>query len=289
MAHRRQAGDGKGLLHGVAGADRVDPRGERAGRGHRAHRQVRLAAHGRHRHRRPRPRRALPARGRLELGDVERVHPLRRRLRVRSRRGNRHLHRQAARARAGGARRPDDAEIRGARPRRGAQLKLGILGGTFDPVHNAHLAIAKTARQALGLDKVLWIPTGKPGYRKPPVASVFDRLAMLALALKDEPAYEIDRRELEAGASPYTVDTLSALRRERPCDEFYLLLGADQYASFRAWRRPEDVARLARIAVFTRPGYELPAGEAIVVAMTPMPVSASDIRARAARGESLDG
>jgi nicotinate-nucleotide adenylyltransferase len=97
---------------------------------------------------------------------------------------------------------------------------LGILGGTFDPVHNAHLAIAKTAMQTLALDKILWIPTGKPGYRKPPVASVFDRLAMLALALKDEPDYEIDRRELEASASPYTVDTLTALHAERPKDKF---------------------------------------------------------------------
>src|SRR4051812_3174280 len=86
---------------------------------------------------------------------------------------------------------------------------------------------------------------------------------MLELALKGEPAYEIDRRELDASASPYTVDTLTALRAERPRDEFYLLLGADQYASFRGWRRPADVARLAHIAVFTRPGYELPAGEAV--------------------------
>jgi nicotinate-nucleotide adenylyltransferase len=165
---------------------------------------------------------------------------------------------------------------------------LGILGGTFDPVHNAHLAIARTAAQSLGLDGILWIPTGKPGYRKPPVASAFDRLAMLALALKDEPGYEIDRRELEAGASPYTVDTLAALCAEHPQDEFHLLLGADQYAALRGWRRPAEVARLARIAVFTRPGYEVGA-EALVVPMTPLAVSASDIRARAARGESLAG
>lgn len=166
---------------------------------------------------------------------------------------------------------------------------MGILGGTFDPVHNAHLAMARTAMQSLGLESILWIPTGKPGYRKPPVASAFDRLAMLALALKDEPAWEIDRRELEAGASPYTVDTLTALRAERPRDALYLLLGGDQYAALRGWRRPGDVARLARIAVFTRPGYELDARGALVVPMAPLAVSASDIRARAARGESLEG
>ncbi|HEY5898381.1 MAG TPA: nicotinate-nucleotide adenylyltransferase [Burkholderiales bacterium] len=165
-----------------------------------------------------------------------------------------------------------------------------MLGGTFDPVHNAHLSIAKTAMHSLGLQRILWIPTGKPGYRKPPVASVFDRLAMLALALKEEPDYEIDRRELESSASPYTVDTLTMLRAERPGDDLYLLLGADQYASFRGWRRPTDVARLARVAVFTRPGYELAAGgDVIVVPMAPLAVSASDIRARAARGASLAG
>ena len=119
---------------------------------------------------------------------------------------------------------------------------MGILGGTFDPVHNAHLAIAKTALQSLGLAKVLWIPTGKPGYRKPPVASAFDRIAMLALAVKDEADYEIDSRELASSASPYTVDTLTALRAERPEDEFYLLLGADQHASLRGWHRPAELS-----------------------------------------------
>jgi nicotinate-nucleotide adenylyltransferase len=142
---------------------------------------------------------------------------------------------------------------------------------------------------SLGLEKVLWIPTGKPDYRKPPVASAFDRVTMLALALKDEPDFEIDSRELAPGALPYTVDTLAALHADRPEDEFYLLLGADQHASFRSWRRPAEVKRLARLAVFTRPGYPVAPGDAIDVRMTPLAISGSDIRARAARGESLEG
>jgi nicotinate-nucleotide adenylyltransferase len=156
-------------------------------------------------------------------------------------------------------------------------------------VHNAHLAIAKSAMQSLGLERILWIPTGKPGYRNPPVASVFDRIAMLALALKDETAYELDSRELAPGASPYTVDTLKALHADRPEDEFYLLLGADQFAALRSWHRPADVQRLARVALVTRPGYQVDSGEALVVPMTPLAISASEVRARAARGESLDG
>jgi len=149
--------------------------------------------------------------------------------------------------------------------------------------------MAKSAMQSLGLEKVLWIPTGKPGYRKPPVASAFDRVTMLALALKDEADFEIDSRELAPGASPYTVDTLATLHADRPGDDFYLLLGADQYAAFKRWHRPAEVKRLARLAVFTRPGYQVPPGDALDVRMTPLPISGSDIRARAARGESLDG
>jgi nicotinate-nucleotide adenylyltransferase len=156
-------------------------------------------------------------------------------------------------------------------------------------VHNAHLAIARTAMQSLGLAKVLWIPTGKPGYRKPPVASAFDRLAMVALAVKDDPDFEVDSRELASAASPYTVDTLASLHADRPDDEFYLLLGADQYASLRGWHRPAEVKRLARVVVFTRPGYPVESHDAIFVPITPLAISASDIRARAARGESLEG
>ena len=155
-------------------------------------------------------------------------------------------------------------------------------------MHNAHLAIAKSAMQSLGLDRILWIPTGKPGYRTPPVATAFDRIAMLALALKDDEAYELDSRELAPGASPFTVDTLTTLRAERPDDEFYLLLGADQFAALRGWHRPADVKRLARIAVVTRPGYQVGSGEALVVPMSPLAISASDVRARAKRGDSLD-
>src|SRR5688572_5925998 len=223
----------------MARAGGVDPRGEGPRPGDRAHRQVRLAAHRRHRRRRPRARRALPARGRLQLGDVERLDSLRRRLRIRPRRRDRHLDRQAARARPGRAGRPDDAEVRRPRPRRGPHLKVGILGGTFDPVHNAHLAIAGTALRELPLDQVLWIPTGAPRYRNAPVAAAAHRLSMLKLALAGEPRYRVDIRELSPDATGYTVDTLRSLRAETGTrDSFYLLLGGDQYAALPNWHRP---------------------------------------------------
>ncbi|HEX7054740.1 MAG TPA: nicotinate (nicotinamide) nucleotide adenylyltransferase [Burkholderiales bacterium] len=164
-----------------------------------------------------------------------------------------------------------------------------MLGGTFDPVHNAHLAMARAALEQLALERVLWIPTGAPRYREPPVASAADRVAMLRLALQDEPRYAIDERELAADASGYTVDTLRALRAELgPQAELYLLLGGDQYAAFPRWREPQEVARLARLAVLPRAGFPLE-GEVQTLRLAPMQVSGKAIRRRAARGESLAG
>ena len=168
-------------------------------------------------------------------------------------------------------------------------LGIGILGGTFDPVHNAHLAMARAAMAHLGLRKILWIPTGTTRYRNPAVASAHDRLAMLRLALEGDERAEIDTRELAPGASGYTVDTLHELRLENGDTPLYLLMGADQYTKLPTWHRPEEVRRLARIAVFERPGSDLRDPKVERVPFTPMPVSASDIRARVGRGEDVSG
>ena len=167
---------------------------------------------------------------------------------------------------------------------------IGILGGTFDPVHNAHLAMGRAALRALALDKVLFMPTGAPRYRSRGVASPAQRLEMLELALAGEPRFAIDARELAPGASAYTADTLAALREELgPDTTLYFLMGADQAAKLGAWHRPDEVRRLARLAAFARPGFAAPGEGMAVVPMEPMDVSASAIRARAARGESISG
>ena len=161
------------------------------------------------------------------------------------------------------------------------------MGGTFDPVHNAHLAMARAALDELKLEKILFMPTGAPRYRTPAVASGEHRVAMLRLALADNESCEIDARELAPGASGYTIDTLKELRLELgAATELWLLMGADQYAKFETWHRPDDIRKLARIAVFERPGISLDKGVA-VIPMKPMPVSASEIRARAGRGEDI--
>jgi len=164
---------------------------------------------------------------------------------------------------------------------------VGVLGGTFDPVHNGHLAIGRAALEVLGLARVLWVPTGHPPYRRPPIAAAEHRVAMLALALAGEPRWTIDTRELAPAHSGYTVETLRALRAELDAaTELVLLMGADQYAALETWREPDAIRALARLAVFARPGLPEPCGVE-VVPMTPLAVSGTEIRARIARGEDV--
>jgi len=161
---------------------------------------------------------------------------------------------------------------------------VGILGGTFDPVHNAHLAIARAALDQLGLERILWMPTGSPKYREPARTPAAHRVAMLKLAIEGEPRYRIDERELAPGHSGYTVDTLKSLGGKP-----VLLLGADQYAKFETWHRWQEILQLAGIAVFARPGWPDCDGRAQFVPLQPLDISASDIRARAARGQGISG
>lgn len=147
--------------------------------------------------------------------------------------------------------------------------------------------MARAALDELKLDKLLFMPTGAPHYRSPAVASGEQRIAMLQAAIDGEPRYEIDARELAPGASGYTVDTLRELRLELGADTpLWLLMGADQYGKLESWHRPEDVKKLAKIAVFARPGFEL-SEKLRLIPMPPMPVSSTEIRARLARGEDI--
>ncbi len=161
-------------------------------------------------------------------------------------------------------------------------MSIGILGGTFDPVHNAHLAMARAALEALALERILWLPTGSPKYRAPARTAAHHRVAMLRLAIEGETRYAIDERELAHGHSGYTVDTLKSLGG-RPV----LLLGADQYAKFETWHRWREILELAEIAVCARPGWPAADGRARFVPMEPLAISASEIRARLARGEDV--
>jgi len=137
---------------------------------------------------------------------------------------------------------------------------IGVLGGTFDPVHRAHLHLARAARSQLGLARVLWIPAGNPPHRHPPEATSAHRLAMVRLAVADEAGFEVDDAEVLANSPSYTVPTLERLRRNMDAEQpLVLLLGADAFLGLPAWHRWQELFSLAHLAVAARPGAALDA------------------------------
>ena len=132
-------------------------------------------------------------------------------------------------------------------------MRAGVLGGTFDPVHRGHLALATAAREELALDEVLFVPAGQP-WRKAGriVAPAQHRLAMLRLALDEEPAFRVETLELERPGPSYTADTLEAVAEARPGDELFFIVGEDALADLPNWVRPERILELATLAVARR-------------------------------------
>jgi nicotinate-nucleotide adenylyltransferase len=181
-------------------------------------------------------------------------------------------------------------------------MNLGILGGTFDPPHNGHLALAHAARAQFSLTRVLFIPAGDPYHRRsgsgfqlasvrPDLSPASARLAMIRLAIAGEPSFEVDDRELRRHGPTYTVDTLEELHAERPQDALHLLLGADSAAEFARWRSPERIAELATIAVAPRSGV-MPVAVGVphvTIEMEAVAVTSTAIRARVAATEPIDG
>ncbi len=139
-------------------------------------------------------------------------------------------------------------------------MKLGIMGGTFDPIHNGHLLIAQEALWQLGLARILFIPAGDPPHKqRQSVTPARCRLEMVRLAIADNPFFEVSPIELERQGLSYTADTLAALAvTYGPAVEFFFITGADAAADLLSWHQPEKVLSLARLVVADRPGYELP-------------------------------
>ena len=139
----------------------------------------------------------------------------------------------------------------------------GILGGTFDPLHLGHVALAEAALRELPLDEVLWLPSGSPGHRAPPIAGAAQRLAMLRLATTGNPRFRIDDTELTTSEPTYTVHTLTRLREQRGTEQpLVLLLGADSFCSLPTWLRWRELFDLAHIAIANRPGHRADGSEA---------------------------
>jgi nicotinate-nucleotide adenylyltransferase len=133
-------------------------------------------------------------------------------------------------------------------------LKLGILGGTFDPIHVGHLAVAEAATECAHLDRVLFVPSALPPHRGAALAPAEDRLAMTRLAIQDEASFELSDVEVSRGGTSYTADTLAELHRAFPNDELFLILGWDAARLFRTWHEPERVSELASVVIVDRPG-----------------------------------
>ena len=142
-------------------------------------------------------------------------------------------------------------------------MRLGILGGTFDPIHVGHLAVAKAAIDCARLDRVLFVPSAQPPHRGPAEAPAQDRLAMTELAVQDEPSFQVSDVEVRRGGPSYTANTLSELHRAFPNDELFLILGWDAARLFRTWHEPERVSSLASVVIVDRPGLGQPEQSAL--------------------------
>ena len=187
--------------------------------------------------------------------------------------------------------------------------KIGLLGGTFDPIHVGHLALARAAQVALPLDEVRFIPTGRSWQKAESGADGEHRLAMARLAVAGMPGWQVDTRELDRPGASYTVDTLHALREELgPEPALVLLLGADQLHNLASWHRYRDLLRYAHIAATGRgpqrlaefdPAVEAllaehgrealpdaPSGAIVFFRMPPVPVSSTVLRDSLARGDA---
>jgi nicotinate-nucleotide adenylyltransferase len=179
-------------------------------------------------------------------------------------------------------------------------VKVGVVGGTFDPIHLGHVAMAEAAADCAGLDRVLLLPASVPPHREAAAAPAEDRLAMTRIAVAGHPRLDVSDLELRRAGPSYTVDTLRTLARKRPGDELYLVLGWDAARDIRSWHLPEEVTRLARLIVVSRPGYPSPTTADLAAAgidpartvlcdvRTP-DVDATDIRRMVRAGASLEG
>ncbi|MGZ9159983.1 MAG: nicotinate-nucleotide adenylyltransferase [Candidatus Limnocylindrales bacterium] len=177
---------------------------------------------------------------------------------------------------------------------------IGVFGGTFDPIHQAHLAVAESARDAFDLRRILFVPAAEPPHKTDwRITPAEQRLAMVEMAIADNPAFQASRMEIDRGGTSYTVDTLTSLRDILGGAPLALILSAESFAGLPTWRSPERVLGLADLIVAPRDGYpdadpgliarHFPGsrGRATMLDGPRMRLSASEIRARAASGRSV--
>lgn len=177
-------------------------------------------------------------------------------------------------------------------------MRIGIVGGTFDPVHYGHLLLAETCRDVLQLDQVRFVPAlQSPLKSEQPVADGHARADMIQLAVAGYPAFVVDRRELRRSPPSWTLDTLQSFRAEFPAADLVLLVGADSVRDLPRWKQPEEIVRLARIAACNRPGQpELTSdtilswlGPQLAARVAPIQIPGTDISSTAIRQRIRSG
>ena len=171
--------------------------------------------------------------------------------------------------------------------------RVGLFGGSFDPVHNAHLALAQVALDQLALAEVRWLLTGQPWHKARQVTSAEHRAAMVSLAIAHEPRFVLDTREVRRTGPSYTLDTVHELRAEQPGTAWFLIIGQDQYESFNTWHGWQELLGLVTLAVANRPGERRAASPEVLAvphANVDLPMideSSTDIRQRIAAAQGI--
>jgi nicotinate-nucleotide adenylyltransferase len=171
--------------------------------------------------------------------------------------------------------------------------RIGLFGGSFDPVHNAHLALARQTLDQLKLDELRWVPVGQAWQKDRAMTSAAQREAMLRLTIDGEPRFVLERCELERSGPSYTLDTLRELQAATPGAHWYLVIGHDQYRNLHTWHGVAELLQRVTLAVARRPGEPVEAdarvraAPLVALALPPMDISATDIRRRVAAGMDI--
>ena len=172
-------------------------------------------------------------------------------------------------------------------------MRIGIFGGSFDPVHNAHVALARLALAQLALDELRWVPAGQPWQKTRALTPAVHREAMVRLAIAGEPRFALERCELERSGLSYTLDTVRTLQAAEPDAAWFLVIGQDQYASFHTWHGWQELLGRVTLAIANRPDVSPAADPQLLhvphaaVSLPMMEVSSTDIRERLAAGHAI--
>ena len=181
-------------------------------------------------------------------------------------------------------------------------MKIGVMGGTFDPVHKGHLIVTEEVRSRLGLAEVLFVPAGQPWLNKTgAILAAEHRVQMVRLAIADKPYFRLTTMEVERAGPSYTIDTITELKAQlEPGDELFFILGWDSLAQVPLWRQPSRLIELCRLVAVPRPGCSLPdldslsavtsglSQRVIILDKPEIDISATEIRKRVAQGLSID-